>query len=188
MRRILVVPLIAVLLVALGACGAKEETATVDQPSARSSESDATTTSTTATRTDRDEGGSTDRPGNGSGADLTECQQVATLYSALLMQSMSVYAPGADTSELDDLVGDLDEARDKLPESIRGAFDTWSEAWTGYTAALQEITANGGFANPANLDKIQAASEVLDKPEVSAASEELSQYFENECSIDAPGS
>ncbi len=183
MRRILVVPLIAVLLVALGACGAKEGTAAADQPSAKSSESEATTTSTTAETTDRDKGASTDVSGDLSDVDLTECQQVASLYSALLMQSMSVYAPDADTSELDDLVGDLDEARDNVPDNIRDAFDKWSEAWTTYMTAMNEITSNGGFANPANLDKIQAASEVLESSEFEAASDELSQYFDRECNV-----
>lgn len=173
MRRTLVIPVIAGLLVTLGACGAKEETAT------SSGDSPTTTQPTTTSAADDSSG---DRDSGGGIGDLPAgvdkgCFQV----SALMMQSLVLVNPDASSEDFDQLEADIEAARDDMPSEISDAFDTWSAAWVDFAADMEEINANGGFANPENIAKIEAASAPMETPEVEAASDQLEQYVDEKC-------
>lgn len=194
MRRILVVPVIAGILLTMSACGAKEEatsTAPTTQASAKSSDSDQSTTEKKTTTTeaedettdettdDSDTPGLDDLPTGGLDGD---CLAISTLYAGAMAQAATVFDPsGTSSDDLDKLADEFEKAKEDVPDSIADAFDTWSDAWTEYMAALDGMS-EGGMADPANLEKLEKATEVIDAPEVKAASEEIEAYITKECS------
>lgn len=177
MRRFLVIPVIAGLLVTLGACGAKDDTAT--------SSGDSPTTTQQATTTTGDDSSSGDDTDNDSGGGIGDlppgidkgCFQV----SALMMQSLVLVNPDASSEDFDQLEADIEAAKDDMPSEIADAFDTWSAAWVEFAADMEEINANGGFSNPENISKIEEANAPMETPEVEAASDQLEQYVDEKC-------
>src|SRR5690606_31813603 len=97
------------------------------------------------------------------------CFQVA----ALMMQSIVLVNPETSSEDFDQLEADIEAARDDMPSEIADAFDTWSAAWVDFAADMEEINANGGFSNPENIAKIEAANAPMESPEVEAASDQL---------------
>lgn len=186
MRRILIVPVIAGIVLLTGACGAKEETTTT-QPTLSSSSGDADPTSTAATDdSTEDQGGGDDSGGGGGIGDVpglsSECAAVSTLYAGAMAQAGAVFDPtGSTAEELEKLADDFEQAKDDVPAEIADAFETWSSAWTQYVEVLGGMS-EGGMTNPANLEKLQEASEVLESPEVEAAGKEIEAFLREQCS------
>lgn len=189
MRRILIVPVIAGLLLALSACGAKEETSTAPttQASAKSSDSDQSSTTEKTETTDPDSGDSTDEDGDTGGIpDLPtalddECMAVGTLYAGVMAQAAAVFNPaGVSDEELEKLADQFEKAKAQVPDEIADAFETWSVAWAEYMEALSELS-DGGMTNPANLEKLEKANEIIEAPEVKAATDEIDAYLDKEC-------
>ena len=183
MRRFLVIPVIAGLLVTLGACGAKDDTAT--------SSGDNPTTTQPATTSTTDDPASGDDANADTGSDTDSGGGIGDLppgidkgcfqVSALMMQSLVLVTPGASSQDFDQLEADIEAAKDDMPAEIADAFDTWSAAWVEFAADMEEINANGGFSNPENVAKIEAANAPMETPEVEAASDQLEQYVDEKC-------
>lgn len=195
MRRILVVPVIAGILLTMSACGAKEETSTAPttQVSAKSSDSDQSTTTekkSSTTEADDDTTDTTeDDSGSGSGTGGipdgmdNDCIAISTLYVTVMAQSTSLMVPGAVTpEELADLDAQLEEAREKadIPDEIKDDFETWSAAWTEFGEAMKDI-GDGGIMDPGNAAKYEEASKIIEDPEVEAASKKIEAFVTENC-------
>jgi hypothetical protein len=98
-----------------------------------------------------------------------------------MAQAGAALDPTADRGELEDLLDQMEEAKSEIPDEISDAFDTWSEAWAEFATTMDEI-GEGGFLDPANLEKMEAASEKLDSPEVAEANEKIDAFIQEECS------
>jgi hypothetical protein len=194
MRRILIVPVIAGILLTLSACGAKEETTSTSpttQASAKSGESDSSSTTEKKSSTTESEDDTTDvtedDSGTGGIGDLPtgldgDCMAVSTLYAGAMAQAGAVFNPsGTSDADLEKLSEEFEKAKADVPDEIADAFDVWSDAWSQYMTALDGMS-EGGMTDPANLEKLEQATEILDAPEVEAASKEIEAYIEKECS------
>jgi hypothetical protein len=191
MRRYLVIPVIAGLLVTLGACGAKEEPASTaaSLPSASSSD-ESTSTSTTEKRSTTTDGTDEDDPTDtvtipGGGelpAGLSdECTTIITVFSSVLNYSLASMNPEAAPEDFDQLTTDIENAKDDVPAELEDAFGTWSDAWAEFATLMEDVNADGGMSNPANLDKLTQATTVIETPEVEAAGKEIEDYLTAEC-------
>ena len=193
MRRILIVPVIAGILLTLSACGAKEEatsTAPTTQATARSSDSDQSTTSEkkTSTTESGDDTTDTTEGDSGSGSGLpdgfeNDCIAISTLYVTVMAQSTSLMMPGAvSAEELEQLDKDLEEARSKaeIPDEIAEDFEIWSAAWAEFGDAMNDI-GEGGLLNPANAEKYDAATKIIEDPEVEAAGDRIEAFVTKNC-------
>jgi hypothetical protein len=191
MRRILIVPVIAGILLAAGACGSKEETSTTAS-TVKASSSDSEKSSTTeaggtddTTEDDSDTG--SDGPGSGGIGDLPsglddDCIAISTLYVTIMAKSTTAMVPGAmSADELEELQATLEEAKGKadVPDEIADAFAVWSEAWGEFGAAMSEM--EGGVLNPENAAKFEELSETIEDPEVEAAGKEIEAYVTENC-------
>ena len=193
MRRILIVPVVAGILLAMSACGAKEETATTPttQASASSNDADQSTTEkkkTSTTESEDDTSDTTEDDGGSGGGGLpsgldNDCIALSTLYVTVMAQSTSLMVPGAmSADELDQLQKDLEEARDKaeIPDEIAEDFEVWSAAWADFGELLSGM-GEGGMLDPANAEKIAEAGKIMEDPEVEAASDKIEAYVTEHC-------
>lgn len=188
MRRILIVPVIAGILLTMSACGSKEENTSTAPTAKSSNESSSTTEKESSSTTEGDSTdettGDRDLPDVGdlpTGLD-GDCTAVATLYAGAMAQAAAIFDPSGSSSEdLDKLADEFEKAKADVPDEIADAFQVWSDAWSEYMTALGEMS-EGGMTDPANLEKLEKATEVIDAPEVEAASKEIEAYLEKECS------
>ena len=70
------------------------------------------------------------------------------------------------------------------PSAARSGKRTWADAWQRFADEMGPALNDGGMLNPANADKVEAASKILDEPDVKAAGDDLQAYFENKCGTD----
>lgn len=191
MRRILIVPVIAGILLTMSACGAKEETATTPTTQATSKSSDSDQSSTTEKKTTTTEGDTTDTTDGDSGSgpgDIptgldNDCIAISTLYVTVMAQSTSLMVPGAvSAEELEELEKQLEEARDKadVPDEIAEDFEIWSAAWAEFGEAMGDMS-GGGMLDPANAAKFEEAGKIMEDPEVEAASKNIEAYVTENC-------
>jgi hypothetical protein len=195
MRRILIVPVIAGILLTMSACGAKEETTSTSPTTpatAKSSDSDSSTTEKKTSTTEDDTSDTTeDDGGSGSGTgsgDLpdgldNDCIAISTLYVTVMAQSTSLMVPGAvSADELEELDKQLEEARSKaeIPDEIAEDFEVWSAAWAEFGEAMSDI-GDGGIMDPANAAKFEAASKIIEDPEVEAAGKKIEEFVTVNC-------
>ena len=118
-------------------------------------------------------------PGIISGDD---CVQSASAFGSVVsMIGMSVADPSNfDLAEFEQLVED---ARKAVSPEIRDEFDVFSEAYLELGRLLDELGGIEGLADPANQDKVDRGGELFSDPEIEAAGESLSRYFQNACSV-----
>jgi hypothetical protein len=202
MRRALIVPVIAGLLVTLAACGAKNEEAAPSAalPSASSSDQTSTTEGRSTTTDEEDPDDTTDDSTDVTRPDVTipgvedldlpeglsdECLAVVNSYLAVLEQGTAALDPSTTSADLAELESTLDEARAKIPSALEAPFDTWSAAWIEFAEIMQDVNTDGGMTNPANLDKLEQATKGIETPEVTAASQEIEEYVTQECDVPA---
>jgi outer membrane murein-binding lipoprotein Lpp len=87
---------------------------------------------------------------------------------------------GSDQAELDQLQADLDTLRAQVPAAIATDFETYAAGVQAYGEALKGIDLTN-LSDPATLQKIEAASQKLESPEMNAAADALEQYFADTC-------
>ena len=98
-----------------------------------------------------------------------ECRAIAVQFGLLMSQA---FAPAGEQSDLNEVFGDISS---KVPEELRADVLVLGEAFATYAEVLK--AANNDFTNA----EVQAALEALDTPEVNAANERLSAYFDATC-------
>ena len=113
-----------------------------------------------------------------SGGDL-DCYEVQLAFVALQTIPLAAVS-GADQAEVDQLEGDLDTLRAQVPPAIASDFETYAAGVQAYGEALKGIDLTN-LSDPATLQKIEAASQKLESPEMNAAADAFEQYFADTC-------
>lgn len=109
-------------------------------------------------------------PDNILPGDLTEeCQAIAMQFGLLMAQA---FAPTGEAANFEQVFGDISS---KVPEELSADVLVLGEAFNAYGEVM--TANNNDFANP----QVQAALEALGTPEVEAANERISAYFDATC-------
>ena len=156
MKRILTLAIVAGSLVGLGACGSDKSSSLPDLDDG----SDVTLSSGDAI-----DASDLSLPANMTG----ECQAIALQYATLLSQA---FAPEGDTGDLEKAFGDISAS---VPDDLKDDLVVLSAAFSEYAAVLKDN------ANDMNSPDVMAALAALSTPEVAAASENVSNYFDATC-------
>jgi hypothetical protein len=166
-RRLAVLPLVALALLATG-CGGDdggdEAAATTDTAIVEDS-----STGTT------DDDGSTTSSDDSVGLE-GECAEFAGL-SARLSQAL-----GGSTSDLNSATEVFDEVADQVPDEIRDDYEVLAANFKELAKALEGIDLSGDATPSAeDLAKLQGVSQSLDTPEVRQATENIEAWAAENC-------
>ena len=169
--RWLSILVLAIALVAAG-CGGGDDESASDTTAITETTTDETTTDGTTTD-DEDETTDTDDSGTIASEDCLELGSAA----AALGQAFS--GGGGDEEDVSAL---YDELAEQAPDEIKGDLETLAAAWTDIAAALQDLDLQAGEVPTGDqLQEYQAALASVSTPEVTAASERISAWAEENC-------
>ena len=154
MKRILTLALVATTLVGLGACGSDK---TTSLPNVNDGGN--------ITLPGGDTIDPSDIPGNLS----DECKAIALQFATLYSQA---FAPDGDQGDLDKAFGDISA---NVPDDLKDDLAVLSAAFSDYAKVLKDN------ASDMTKPEVQAALAALSTPEVSAASENITAYFDSTC-------
>jgi ABC-type glycerol-3-phosphate transport system substrate-binding protein len=107
-----------------------------------------------------------------------ECLQLVSIGAALSQAFTGT--GGADAEETSELFAEL---VDKAPDKIRADIETLAAGFAEYAEAIRELDLQEGeVPSAAQLQQIQAALASVDQPELTAASERISAWAQENCS------
>ena len=170
--RLLTIALVCVLALVLAlagaACGGDDEETAGDTDTVTL---ETTTDETTTEETDTDET-------VGDSLASEDCQELIDASASL---SQAFGSAGAD-SDLDDVSTFFDEFAEEAPDEIRGDFQVLADAYEAYAEAIADIDLQSGQTpDPEALQQLQAALTSIDQEEVTAASERISAWANDNC-------
>jgi hypothetical protein len=169
--RWLSILVLAVALVAAG-CGGDDDSSASDDTTIEETLTEDTTTDETSTDEDTT-GDTTDLSGVLADEDC----------AALIAAGASLAQAFAGASGSDENSAELEELADKVPDEIKADVQVLANAYAEYAAELQDIGLNAGETPTAEqLQQLQAAIASIDQQEVTAASERLSAWSQENCS------
>jgi hypothetical protein len=169
-RRIAVLLLAALTLVAAGCGGDDGNEAADDTETAVVEDSGTTTSDDSATET---EDAADD---SGTGALTGECAAFAGL-SAKLSQAFA-----GSSSDLDSATEIFDEVADQVPEEIRDDYEVLANNIEEFADELKELDlAAGETPSPEAIAKLQEIAQSLDSAEVREASQNLEAWAQANC-------
>jgi hypothetical protein len=178
MRRVLILLVAVLFVVAIAGCGGGDEAASdtdtteVTETTTDETPTDETTTDETTTDTDNDLGAFA----SGECAELVQASQA--LGAALA-------AAGSSGSDLTESSEAFQEFVDKAPEEIRADVQILADAYAKYADALQDIDLQSGETPSAeDVEQLTQAMEAVDQAEVTAAAQRLSTWATENCSTD----
>ena len=166
--RWLSILVLALALVAAGCGGSDDE----------SSASDDTTIEETLTDTTTEE--TTDDTGTDTDADFDfadeDCQALAGVGASIAAAFSGVGAAGDASSD------ELEELASRVPDEIQADVEVLAEAFGEYSAELEEIGIEAGATPSADqVQQLQAAIASLDQEELTAASQRIEAWAEENC-------
>jgi hypothetical protein len=107
-----------------------------------------------------------------------ECLQLVSMGAALSQAFTGT--GGADAEETSELFAEL---VDKAPDELRADIETVAAGFAEYAEAIRELDLQEGeVPSAAQLQQIQAALASVDQPELTAASERISAWAQENCS------
>jgi hypothetical protein len=162
MRRVAIVLLCLALLLVGASCGGGDDEAA----------DDTVVTETTDTTTDDLDASDLDAFAS------EECLELVSLGAAF---SQAFTGTGdADAEETSELLAEL---VDEAPDEIRADIETVAAGFADYADAIRDLDLEEGeVPSAAQLQQIQAALASVDQPELTAASERISAWAEENCS------
>ncbi len=164
--RWLSILVLALAFVAAG-CGGGDDESASDTTAITETTTDGTTTD------DEDETSDTDDSGTIASDDCLELGSAA----AALGQAFS--GSGGDEDDVSEL---YDELAERAPDEIKGDLEILASAWTEIAAALEDLDLQAGEVPSGDqLQEYQAALASVSTPEVTAASERISAWAEENC-------
>jgi hypothetical protein len=171
MGRVTILVVAAVFALAVVGCGGGDEASDTDTVVATETTTDETTTDGAMT----DETATTDLGELASG----ECLELAQAGQAL---GAALSAAGTSGSELDESSEAFQDFVDKAPEEIRADVQVLAEAYAKYADVLQDVDLQAG-ETPSAEDalKLSQALSAIDQAEVSAASERVAAWANENC-------
>lgn len=113
-----------------------------------------------------------DMGGGDSGEMSQECLDFAMAYASAL-GAMGGAAQGAEG----DWQAWVASMQASVPDELKDAVGVWGNAMNGYLTVLEQ------YADNPMAPEVVTALEALNTPEVQAASERISAYFENNCQL-----
>jgi hypothetical protein len=168
--RLLTIAVVLVLALAGAACGGDEETAGETDTVTLETTTDETTTDETTEETDTDT--------VGDSIESEDCQELINASASL---SQALGSAGTD-SDLDDVSTFFDEFAEEAPEEIRADFQVLADAYEAYAEAIEGIDLQSGQTpDPEALQQLQDALTSIDQEEVTAASERISAWANENC-------
>lgn len=166
--RWLSILVLALALVAAGCGGSDDESSASDETTI---EETTTTDDTTTDDTTTDESTDTDLSGVLGDED---CLALAGV-GASIAQAFSGAVDSADEA-------DLEELASKVPEEIRADVETLAQALATYSEEIQDIGIEAGATPSAEqLQELQTAIASLDQEELTAASQRLEAWSQENC-------
>jgi hypothetical protein len=173
--RWLSILVLAVALVAAG-CGGDDDSSASDDTTIEETLTEDTTTggATTdeETTTEDTSGDTTDLSGILADEDC----------AALVAAGASLAHAFAGGSGTDENSAELEELAEKVPEEIKADVQVLANAYAEYAAELQDIGLTAGATPTADqLQQLQAALASIDQEEVTAASNRLSTWSQENC-------
>lgn len=154
MKRILTLALVATTLVALGGCGSDKKTSLPNL----------------------NDGGNVTLPGGDTidpsdiPANMTEeCKAIAMQFASVYSQA---FAPEGDQGDLEKAFGDMSA---NVPDDLKDDLAVLLAAFSDYAKVVKDN------ANDMSKPEVQAALAALGTPEVSAASDNVTAYFDTTC-------
>jgi hypothetical protein len=166
--RLLTIAVVLVLALAGASCGGDDEETAGDTDTVTL---ETTTDETTTEETDTDET-------VGDSIESEECQELIDA-SASLSQALG---SGGTDSDLDDVSTFFDEFAEEAPEEIREDFQVLADAYEAYAEAIEGIDLESGQTpDPEALQQLQEALTSIDQEEVTAASERISAWANDNC-------
>ena len=168
--RWLALLVMALALVAVGCGGSDDDSSAVDETTTTVEET-TTTDDTTSDDTTSDETTDTDLSGVLGDED---CLALAGV-GASIAQAFSGAVDSGDEA-------DLDELASKVPEEIRADVETLAQALATYSEEIQDIGIEAGATPSAEqLQQLQAALASLDQEGLTAASQRLEAWAQENC-------
>lgn len=178
-RRLLVVLLVAMSLLAAG-CGGDDNDAADNVQTGDTSESG----------TDSGDGGSGDDGGTDGGVDSglaaafssAECLQAAQAMAAAA--SVAGLAVSGQTEQVEKTTREFAALAEKAPSEVRDDIEIFSEAYSKYGQIISESGWNPTSGTPppqSVIDALEAASKELESTEVMEAQQRLQAWFQAEC-------
>lgn len=168
--RLLTIAVVCVLALASAACGGGDEETAGDTDTVTLETTTDETTDETTTDTD------TDTVGDSLASE--DCQELINASASL---SRAFGSGGAD-SDLDDVSTFFDEFAEEAPDEIRDDFQVLADAYESYAEAIEGIDLQSGQTpDPETLQQLQEALASIDQEEVTAASERISAWANDNC-------
>lgn len=174
------VALLTLVFVGAGCGGGSDEastdtivaTDTTDESTTDESTTDESTTDESTT--DASENTDTDLSGVPSG----DCLEAVQAFSAL---SAAVGAAGSG-GDVGDALDAFDQFTENAPEEIRADFQVLAQAYTKYVDVLNAVGLKAGeIPNAEQLQKLSEASAAFNDPDVTAASNHVSAWADENC-------
>jgi hypothetical protein len=183
MRRLMILLVVGVLAIAAAGCGGSDESSGTDTSAVTETTTEETTTEATdteATETDTDTDTETETETSGSGSFASgDCRELVQ-SSEELTQALS--ATGSGTGNLKDAAKVFQEFVDKAPDEIKADLQVLADAYVVYADALGDLDLKAGETpSPETLAKLQQAASKIDNAKVTAASQRLSTWAEENC-------
>jgi hypothetical protein len=165
--RLLTIAVVLLLALAGASCGGDDGETAGDTDTVTLK----TTTDETTEETDTDET-------VGDSLASEDCQELINA-SASLSQALG---SGGTDSDLDDVSTFFDEFAEEAPEEIRADFQVLADAYEAYAEAIAGIDLQSGETpDPEALQQLQDALTSIDQEEVTAASERISAWANENC-------
>ena len=166
--------ILAVALVAAGCGGGDDDSSASDTTAIEETTTDETTTDDT---TDED---STETTGDFDFAD-EDCQGLVAAY--LGVSQAFAAAAGGPNDELSEQAEAFSEFADDVPEEIKADVQTLAAAYGQYIDVIQDVGLEPGqVPTAAQAQELQQALESVGTEDVTAASERLGAWTEQNCS------
>jgi hypothetical protein len=172
-RRLAVLLVAALALVAAGCGGSSDEASSdTDTVAVETTTMDTTTTEDTATTDDTatDTSSSTD-----IGALTGKCAELAGLGTKLAS------AMGGQDAGVENVSKLFDELADEVPDEIKADWQVLAENFGKIAEALKGVDLTSGTPDPETLAKLQALSATLDSQEVQQASAHIEAWVTQNC-------
>jgi hypothetical protein len=170
-----VVAVLGLAFVGAGCGGGDEEAADDDATVTITTETDTTDTGETT-----DDGTTDDGDGTGTGVLTEDClAAVAAFVSLSQAVGAATTGGGSGASEFSD---ELEEFADKAPAEVQDDIRTLADAYAAFIDELSDLDLQEGQAPSGDqIQALTAASEKLNTPEVTQASENFNAWAQTNC-------
>jgi len=173
---------LALSLAVVGCGSSKKNDEASNTEAAGQAEKQSDGSSTTTTEKPGDDSSSSDLSDAlsdlGSGQ-VGDCLSTSLAYASLVLAPLG-FTGGATQEQIDKFEQDTQDLEAKIPSELKDDFETVASAYKEYGETLKGIDF-ADMLNPDTQQKLEDASENLDDPDVKAAQDRITAYFDENC-------